>query len=306
MREVSGQIPENHRQLVDSILGEVTGLKSKLVEPISGLGMNNAVTLANTLDGRFVIRTNVESHLFRYQREAWCYNELKDSSVLTPDVIGCGIINAHSYSVAHFIEGSAPVTDELDQIRVWRKLGYYASHLNKIQRPIGEPAKSYFPVSWEEQVQSDLELIFKGSIWTEREVVTPKELDRLREYLFKCADSSQTQGVCQFDMTQWNCVIQNSDYERIFLLDLESANIAPAPHYQLACIAAEKGPDADTTKAYFEGYGVTQEDPELNRFILYRVMRATAWARDRQPQLIDENIRRSKLMIAKTFSEGYA
>ena len=59
MRKVSNCIPENERELVSAILHKVTGLSTDLIEHIKGIGMNNAVSIAATSQGRFVVRTNV-------------------------------------------------------------------------------------------------------------------------------------------------------------------------------------------------------------------------------------------------------
>lgn len=299
MREKAGDIPENDYQLVSTIVRQTTGLETSLIQPISGLGMNNSVTLANTDQGSFVVRTNVESHLFRFQREAWVFEQLKGTSVLTPEVLGCGQLDSHSYSIARFIEDSAPIDDTIDNLRVWSTLGGYAAQLNKIREPDPSKAVTIFPMSWEEQVRSDIEIIFKEDFWIEQGILDPQEQELLRGYLLETGASTAPKGACQFDMTPANTVIQSSRYDRIYLLDLEWANLAPTPYYQLACIAAEKGPNSEEAKAFFEGYGFnsSEDHEELQRFTLYRVMRATGWARDRRPELVQENIQRALPII---------
>jgi len=76
MREIAGRIPEKSEKLVSAILRNVTGQQTDSVEPTKDIGMNNSVSVAVTSHRRFVVRTNVESHLFRYQREEWCPNQL--------------------------------------------------------------------------------------------------------------------------------------------------------------------------------------------------------------------------------------
>jgi len=76
----------------------------------------------------------------------------------------------------------------------------------------------------------------------------------------------------------------------------------PVPYYQLACIAADRGPESEAFKAFLEGYESSDKEvalieSELRRFILYRVMRAAAWARDRYPSLLGENLQRTKPII---------
>ena len=303
MRKIAGLIPTNSDELVSSIMLRVTGLKVNSVGQISGIGMNNSVSVADTEQGRFVVRTNVESHLFRYQREAWCYRQLEPTAVLTPQVLGCGILADHSYSVAPFIEESQPVGQELDRIRVWRTLGSYAAILNRVEAPVaGSLESAYFPQSWEEQVAADTELVFKDDLWVREGLLSEGQQRAVREYLLDCAKSPAPLGVSQFDLTLPNAVICAGDYDRIYLLDLEAANIAPVPYYQLACIAADQGVAAPSTKAFFEGYGLTPRElkelaQELNRFTLYRVMRAAAWARDRCPALLPENLKRVESIL---------
>lgn len=303
MREIAGRIPENSKEVVSTILRQVTGHQAASVEPITGIGMNNSVSVAATSHGRFVVRTNVESHLFRYQREEWCLNQLKATPVLTPQVLACGILAGHSYSVAPFIEGSRPIGEGMDQIRVWKTLGKYASYLNQIEAPKpGSAEAAYFPTTWKQQVASDMDLIFKDDLWLKSGLLFPAQQDLLRSYLLASATVEAPQGVCVFDLTIGNAVICDSDYEKVYLLDLEAANIAPVPHYQLACIAADRGPDSDAAIAFREGYRIHENklawsDSEFNRFTLYRVMRASAWARDRYPSLLEENLRRTKPII---------
>jgi hypothetical protein len=91
------------------------------------------------------------------------------------------------------------------------------------------------------------------------------------------SNNSVNHGVCVFDLTIANAVMCDSDYDRIFLLDLEAANIAPVPFYQLACIAADRGPESKEANAFFEGDGVDSGggrwiSGELNRFTLYTLV----------------------------------
>lgn len=310
MRDIAGRMPENSHSLISTILQNVTRECIDSIDHIKGVGMNNAVTVAHTPRGRFVVRTNVESHLFRFQREAWCFKQLESTPVLTPKVLGCGVVDGHSYSVAHFIEGSKPIGNEIDQLRVWKTLGRYASFLNVVRPPeVGSNEAAYFPTDWKQQVDSDVDLVFKDSLWMDRGLLSAVQQERIRNYLLGSANSTAMQGVCVFDLTIANAVICDSDYDRIFLLDLEAANIAPVPYYQLACIAADRGPASAATKAFFEGYGVSGKEfdriaADLNRFTLYRLMRATAWARDRHPVLLEENIQRAKPVLESTLNQN--
>ena len=310
MRKVAGCIPENSRALVDSILHQVTGLKAVAIEHIKGRGMNNSVTVASTAQGRFVIRTNLEGHLFRYQREAWCYQQLEGSPVRTPTVLGCGAQHGHSYSVAQFITDSGPIDATMDQHRVWRTLGMYARHLNKIAPPAPDSeAASYFPATWERQVLDDVTLIFKTDLWQEHGLLSAEQQGAARVYLLDCAMSQDPRGICQFDLTTANAVICNHDYDKVYLLDLESANVAPVPYYQLGCLAAEKGLESDITRAFFEGYGchdVSQAFYGIERFTLYRLMRATAWARDRAPNLLRENLERTRPLLERVVKRNFS
>lgn len=310
MREVSGDIPENTRALVASILHQVTGLNTDTIEHIKGRGRNNSVSVASTAQGRFVIRTNVESHLFRYRREAWCYQQLEGTPVQTPTVLGCGVHDGHAYSVAHFIADSSPIDVTMDQDRVWQTLGMYARHLNTIAPPTPDSeAASYFPVTWEQQVLDDIMLIFKTELWQEHALLSVEQQDEAREYLLECATCQDPQGICQFDLTIANAVICKNDYDRVYLLDLESANIAPVPYYQLGCLAAEKGLESDITGAFFEGYGyndASQVFSEIERFTLYRLMRATAWARDRSPNLLRENLERTRPLLERVLRRNFS
>jgi Fructosamine kinase len=207
MREKAGQIPENNLTLVSSIINKVTGYQTDSIEHIKGIGMNNAVTIANTSHGRFVVRTNVESHLFRFQKEAWCFKQLELTPVLIPTVIGCGVLNGHSYSVAPFIVDSHPISNQIDQIKVWRILGSYARHLNQIQAPKNESeANTYFLTSWEQQVTEDLDLIFKDNLWLDSGLMSQDQQDLVRSYLLKCKTVEAPRGVCQFDLSIANAV----------------------------------------------------------------------------------------------------
>ncbi len=305
MRDVPGAIPENSRALLSAILKQVVGSECSSIRPIKGIGMNNSVSVVETPHGPFVVRTNVESHLFRFQREAWCYKQLESSSVLTPTVVGCGVLNEHSYSVAHFIENSQPIHDGVDQLRVWRTLGGYARQLNQVAPPAsGSQEAAYFPMSWEKQAADDIGLIFKTTLWRDAGMLSQEQQEQITSYLQGCASTTGSMGICQFDMTIANAVICGDDYNKIYLLDLESANVAPVPRYQLACIAADRGLESEPVKAFFEGYGLASAspdalDPELERFLLYRLMRATAWARDRYPSLLAENLRRTEPVLTR-------
>jgi hypothetical protein len=207
MRENAGRIPENSRSLISTIVQTVIGERTDSIDHIKGIGMNNSVTVAHTPSGRFVVRTNVESHLFRYQREAWCFTQLEWTPVLTPQVLGYGIVDAHSYSVAPFIEGSKPIGDEIEQLRVWKTLGSYASFLNAVRPPeVGSNESTYFPTNWKQQVDSDVGLIFKDSFWLDRGLLSADQEERIRSYLLETSGISVNHGVCVFDLTIANAV----------------------------------------------------------------------------------------------------
>jgi hypothetical protein len=307
LRQVAGQIPENSNRLVATIVQKVVGQEVRTFEQIKGYGFNNAVTIADTSAGRFVVRTNVDSHLFRFHREAWCYQRLGERGVLVPEVIGCGIEAGHSFSLAHYIEDSVPIHPALDQSRVWKILGRYAAIMNSITESVVDgdgQTRDWFPVKWREQVAGDLDLIFKDNFWVGRKEITENQEGKLRDDLQQIADLECPRGVCQFDLTTGNARICESNYDRIYLFDLEWANVAPVPYYQLACIAAEHGPESEVTAAFFEGYGVSyrsliEEGAELSRFTLLRAMRAAAWARDRAPNLLEENLRKTRPLIER-------
>jgi hypothetical protein len=303
MRKVAGEIPDTSHEVVSDILQKVIGYPALSIRPIKGVGMNNSVTVAESTEGEFVVRTNLPSHLFRYKREAWCFDQLGFTPVRTPKVIGIGILHDHSYSVAPFIQDSTPIHDTIDTIRVWEVLGMYAWHLNSIHppKPTSDEA-TYFPISWEDQVKQDIDLIWKDDLWISSGVLSHDQSTTYKEMLHSCATVEAPHRISQFDLSIANAVICNSNYEQIYLLDLEAANVAPAPFYQLACIAADRGPVSEATAAFFRGYGLNEKKlyslgPHLNRFILYRLMRATAWARDRYPALLEENLKRTRLFL---------
>jgi hypothetical protein len=156
-------------------------------------------------------------------------------------------------------------------------------------------------------VLDDVALIFRDEMWLANALLSPSTQDAARDYLLACASSKVPRGICQFDLTTANAVICDNDYERVYLLDLESANIAPVPDYQLGCIAAEKGLESDITRAFFQGYGVdlSEASARIEQFTLYRLMRATAWARDRQPSLLNENIARTRPLLERALKRNF-
>jgi hypothetical protein len=183
MREIAGQIPENSRHLISKFVQKVVGERTASTDHIKGIGMNNSVTVAHTPSGLFVVRTKVESHLFRFQREAWCLKQLEPTPALTPKVLGCGIIDVHSYSVAPFTDGSKPIGNEFDQLRVWSTLGRYASFLKAVRPPeVGSNESAYFPTDWKQQVDSDVGSIFKDKFWLNRGLLSADQQERIRSY----------------------------------------------------------------------------------------------------------------------------
>jgi hypothetical protein len=298
-------IPDSSSTLVAEIVHEATGYETISSEPIRGIGRNNAVTIATTPHGQFVVRTNSDSHLFRYQREAWCYEQLQAAHVPTPTVVSCGLRAGCSYSVATYIANSKPIGEDLDRLRVWHTLGSYARRLNQIAPPSAESvAATYFPQAWKEQLVADVDLIFRNDFWIDRNLLSPSQQDQTRSLLLDCASITAPLGVCNFDLTLANAVISNSDYNSMYLLDLEYVNIAPVPHYQLACVAANEGQYSESTRAFYDGYGLDTPTldtlaPTIARFTLLRLMRATAWARDRFPALLEENLARTAPLLTK-------
>lgn len=285
----------NRAALVEQIVAQVTGATTYSSAPICR-GMSNAVSLAHTSVGDLVVRTNAEPHLFRFRREAWCFSQLQALGVLTPTVLGCGILDRCAYSLARFIPESQPIrSSTADPCMVWEVLGRYARCLNSLitlprELPSCPQNTDVEPTTWAEHLTRDVDLIVNLPLWNE--LLNTDQLHAVQGYLLTCAQTPHALGVCQFDLGIDNAVIRGDDCSQIHLLDLEWLLLAPVPHYQLACIMANNGADSQNNLSFLRGYGVTDTertamDSELERFILYRLMRATAWAHTRCPELVN-------------------
>jgi hypothetical protein len=296
--------------LVEQIVEQVTGATTCSSAPICR-GMSNSVSVAHTSVGDLVVRTNVEGHLFNFQREAWCFSQLQLLGVLIPTVLGCGTLRGYAYSLARFIPESQPISSSAaDPGSVWKVLGRYARCLNSLSiLPSDQNNPSAAPHAWEEYLTQDVHLIVNIPIWKDN--LSTDQLQAVQCHLLKCAQRSHALGVCQFDLGVDNAVIRGDDCSQIYLLDLEWLLLAPVPFYQLACILANNGAAAALPNniSFLGGYGLTDTEsaamaPELERFILYRLMRGTAWAYTRCPELAHGLRERAMPLLQKVLSRA--
>jgi hypothetical protein len=273
----------------DSIGADATGFS-----PIDGSGYSNDVMIASTVDGRFVIRTNSLEHLSKYEKEAWCLEQAHLVGIPVPRVIAFGTKDSKSYSIARYIEDSAPIDDRFDNLRVWKTLGSYMAGLNGI--PVvgsGERMLSpgCFESSWQDVLNKEIAIVFRDNYFEEHGIFPKSALASLRHKLQECGAIDAKSGICHWDVSCANARIRNGNYDDIILLDLEFAIAAPVPHYQLACVAKPYGVLSREMTAFTSGYGLSENQlmemmPDVKALVALKLMRSVRWGQDRRPEQV--------------------
>lgn len=285
-------LPDGKWVAIYSIIEAATGDRALAFAPVDGPGMCNEVTVVSTASGRFVVRTNQESHLSRYQREGWCLERAHEAGIPVPRVISCGVESGRAYSVAAYIEESSAIGEHHDQLAVWKALGSHAARLNQVPL-VGEHgaqgAAQHFELSWGRTIRPELEMVFRDDYWTETGILTEAQSRKLQTDLYRCSEIDAPLGICQWDIGPDNSRIRNNNDKDIVLLDLEWVVVAPVPHYQLACVATPCGLSSKTMDAFVSGYGLSKAEfndllPDLKRLMVLRSMRSVRWAQDRKPE----------------------
>lgn len=293
------------------IVEQVTGLKALSLDPLVGRGMSNEVVIVSTSDRRFVVRLNDAPHLRTFEKETWCLEHCHQRGILVPRVLATGIEGGRAYSLAHFIEGSCTIRAEIDRLRVWKTLGLYASKLNGIHIDLADndsESTKWFNQSWEDVVAEEIELSFGDEYWELSGVLTNEQLLRLKIGLESLAGIKAPLGVCQIDMCCENALIRNSNYDEIYLLDLELTTAAPVPHYQLACVARTWGLTSDIMKAFRAGYGLSDSAfgeimQDLQRLTVLRTMRQAGRARQKNSDSKAQDNENARRMIFELMGE---
>lgn len=290
----------------EEIVRTVTGLRPLAVELITGRGAGCDVAIVETSDARFVVRLKSASQLSNFEKESWCLEEAHQRGIPVPRAISTGIVGERAYSLAHFVKESMPIPYDGNRLAVWRKLGSYAAKLNEIpvmgfgSRMISE---GHFELAtWEQMLSPQLETAFCDDFWIKSGILKDHQEIRLRQSLSELASLQASSGVCQWDICCENALIRNGNFEDVVLLDLEQAEAAPTPYYQLSSVAKTRGFYSEETQAFIAGYGISEYDlermlPDLKRLSVLQTMSSVRWAQDRNPNWLERNVVNAKEAI---------
>ena len=109
-------------------------------------------------------------------------------------------------------------------------------------------------------------------------------------------------GLCHSDIALRNAIM---DSKRIvYLLDWGTARAEIVPHYELNEILRASKPDAETLKAFLDGYGISQKqfklmEPDLKILNLLNEIDTLRWVINKRPESIEEYKVRVKNAIAQ-------
>jgi len=270
--------------------------------PVIGRGMSNTVFIANTSEGKFVVRLNAASRLINFEKEAWCLERAHELGILVPQVLSVGCEGERSFSIAHYIDASTPINDGLDKLQLWETLGGYAAKLNSVDIESYTNCaqlRSWFGDS-SSFISSEIEIIFQDDYWEKYAFLPPDKLKALKDRLNKFANADLPMGLCHWDIGLDNCIYAN---EKLYMLDLEFALLAPVPFYQLAVVARTWGLDSSEMKAFSRGYGINvnqfgQMEQDLLSIAALLRLRSVRWAQDRAPEQVEGMVVNAKRAVS--------
>ncbi|WKZ56233.1 MAG: phosphotransferase [Bdellovibrionota bacterium] len=311
------------RQLLDSatrdtsisIVERATGLPVTGLEPIVGRGMSADVIVANTSEGRFVVRLKNADWLAHFRKEAWCLEQAHSGGVPVPRVIDYGVENTRAFSLARFVEGAHPIGTDCDRLRVWERLGHYAKILNQIPvRGFGSHmvAEGVFSLSTlQEMLEPEINIVFRDAIWEQQGILSKAQTAALRRSLEDCYTIKGRSGVCQWDMCCENALMRGANPDDVVLLDLDQTVSVIVPAHQLAYVAKAWGLDSAIMQAFLRGYGMSQGDfaevlPLVKRLLVLQSMRSVRWAEDRSRNWLEKNLAKAHSDIVSYFGSELA
>lgn len=302
------KVSQANHELVLAVVERATGYRPTGVEAIVGRGMSSDVLVAQTRDGRFVVRTRDSDWLPQFKKEAWCLKEAHARGVPVPLAIDCGRENGRAYSLARFVEGGKTIDASVDRLKVWEKLGCYARALNEIPVSGFGPemtANGCFSKStWKEMIQPEIDIVFRDDIWERRGILTAEQVKRVKELVSECLSLNGKPGVCQWDMCCENALIRNNNVNDIVLLDLDQITSVLIPHYQVAYVAKGWGLESGIMTAFLRGYGMGDSAfesavPIVKRNLVLQSMRSVRWAEDRNPNWLELNLETARKEVTK-------
>ena len=282
-------------KLVVFIVKKELGLEVLESEPIVGRGQSNTVFIAPTSGGKFVVRLNNVSHLKNFEKEAWCLERCHELGVPVPRVIKLGVASNKSFSIAQFVESSTPIHDGMNKIQLWETLGEYAAKLNRIDIRSSRDLKSL--QEWfgnlEGFIAREIAIIFRDNYWEKCGLFSPEDIRLIHNKLEKLSSAEMPISICHWDIGLDNCLVAE---DKLYMLDLEYALVAPSPIYQLAVVGRTYGFHSMEMQAFSKGYGVSptaldEMSEDLNCVVALLRMRSLRWAQDRSPGQIVEKLR---------------
>lgn len=285
------------------------------VEPL-GEGSNNVNYLVKA-ESKIVIKLSRPEFeykaFFDYQKENWCLAKAHELNIPSPKVLKFGKYGARAFLIESYIEGfpvanldeSSLFSDE-EKIKVWEKLGEYTKRINSVsvagwgENFVGD---GVFDGSWDKHLQYNIDSLNDNDTLLSMAVLN-KQLSRKIKKLFQSLPEKKfTFGLCHSDIALRNAIM-NSNGE-IYLLDWGTARVEIVPHYELNEIFRASKPDAETLKAFLNGYGISQKqfkqiEPELKVLNLLNEIDTLRWAIDKRPNATQEYVVRVKKAIAQS------
>ena len=301
------RLDDSTREASAGIVLRAIGLNPISLEPIVGRGMSAQVIVANTSDGRFVVRLQDSKWLANFQKEAWCLEQAHENGIPVPRVIEVGIEGTQAFSLARFVEDTSPIHSGFNRLRVWEKLGAYAKKLNDVQvvgfGPEMTAPGRFARATWQDMLSPEIQFVFRDDLWERRGILSKQQSSVLRRSFESCYLLEGKPGICQWDMCCENALIRNGSPDDVILLDLDQAVSVLTPHYQLAYVAKPWGLESEIMGSFLRGYGMTRDEyaeilPEVRQLVALQSMRSVRWAEDRNPAWLERNIEKSKADLA--------
>lgn len=276
------------------------------VSQILNRGEVNEIYILSTKSSKYILRLDPnENSLDRFQKEAWCMEEVFKKGVLVPRVHHLGMVQKYPYIILSFIEGINGDESNEKTGLTWSRLGEYARKIHSI--PIegyGERMVSpgIFDGKWQQFLSYNISSLSPDDKLRELGVITSAQSQKLRNIFEDIKITNFVFGLIHFDLSLNNTII--TDDGGVYLLDWGSAEVNVVPHMDIEeILESSLQDDSDEFELFLRGYGLVKADykkikPKIEKLSLLTKIDKLRWAIDRKPERIEyhKSIVKNKLI----------
>ena len=204
----------------------------------------------------YIVRLNDEKEKkVEFKKEEFCLAKVRELGVPSPKVLAIGTEGKYEYLIQNKVKGiNGSLSSKEDKLRIWQRLGQYASKYNQITQILVE--QNNFHNSWASKLSYNIDQLSSTDALLVEEIFSPIEHTQIKKFLLSLKQKKFTFGLVHGDLSPRNVII---DEENICLLDWGTAEINVIPHTEIGIVLIEKEASQEEFTFFLKGLGIPKK-----------------------------------------------